>query len=590
MDDVSTIKERVNIVDVVGEYVKLTKAGRNYKGLSPFKKEKTPSFFVSPDKNMYYDFSSNKGGDVFSFLQEVEGVDFRGALTMLAERAGITLSNNSTSGAQKDEKDALYAAMEQACAFFETKFQENTEAQAYLTNRGITLATARRFRIGYAPESWHTLRDHLTAMGIDTRIQEKVGLIKKAEQGANTYDRFRSRIMFPIGDSSGRVVAFSGRVIGEAAQDEHNAKYLNSPESPLFDKSAVLYGYDKAKQPMRQHDFAIVVEGQMDIVMAHQAGYTNTVATSGTALTSTHLALIARLTKNVAFAFDADSAGIAAVERAAHLALRAGMEVKVVSVPLGKDPADCIKENVDAWKTAVRDARSVVDFLLLHIDKQQYSEAKRAATVRDTVLPLIAAIQSGITRGFYVRNVAEHLGLAEHAVWEDVATAARHIPGENSDTFAPQQHGALLDSDETTTKEQGTLLSPKALIARDIAAILFWQEGCDDAMRTLQEEDVRTLSSNVDVSLEGMLAQHTAEKDTLAVRGELLATEAHSTPLELFSELLRSYAKLTCEEVQVTLRAAIRKAEYEQNEEQLDILLKELQELQLRITALAEQG
>ncbi len=578
MDDVTKVKERINIVDVVGEYVKLTKAGRNYKGLSPFKKEKTPSFFVSPDKNMFYDFSSNRGGDVFTFLQEMEGVDFRGALTMLAERAGVQLSGRSEGNVARDEKDALFDAMEKACAFFETKFQESSEATGYITGRGVTPAIARRFRIGYAPEGWHVLRDFLTAAGVPVATQEKAGLIKQSEKGSS-YDRFRSRIMFPIADSSGRIIAFSGRIIGEAAQDEHNAKYLNSPDTPLFDKSTTLYGYDKAKQPMRQNDFAIVVEGQMDIVLCHQAGYANTVATSGTALTTTHLSLIARLTKNVAFAFDADSAGIAAVRRAADIALRMGMEVKVIAVPHGKDPADCIKEDPEAWKRAVRDARSVVDFLLTHIDAQHYSEAKRATAVRDIVLPLIATMQSGMTRGFYVHRVAEHLGLAEHAVWEDVARAGQG--GQSGQTESAPAGVA-----QEKAEDAAASMSAKALLEREIAALLFWQEGAEE--RVVSEQYLAELLEQSEVSIEGMLAVHADEKDTLALRGEVLLQDAGGTPEEVLASLVRAYARMVHEERRDALRRDIRTAEHSQDEATLDALLKEFQVVQQKIQALME--
>jgi DNA primase len=311
VNQVSEIKYRLNIVDVVSPYLKLTKAGKNYKGLSPFKKEKTPSFFVSPERNTYYCFSTQKGGDAFTFIQEMEGVDFRGALKVLAEKAGIELTPENPETRKKT--DRLFAILEDAARFFEATYAKNDEAQKYLAGRGLLPKSAKEWRIGYAPNDWRVLREHLLKAGFTDFELGEVGLTKKSDDGASSrepYDRFRGRIMFPITDTSDRVVAFSGRLFPDDGSGKA-PKYLNSPETPLFNKGAILYGYSKAKNAIRRYNFSIMVEGQMDLVMSHQGGFPNTVAVSGTGLTDQHLELLARLSKNVIMAFDADSAGIA---------------------------------------------------------------------------------------------------------------------------------------------------------------------------------------------------------------------------------------------------------------------------------------
>ncbi len=428
---VEQIKERLNIVDVVGQYVKLTKAGKNYKGLSPFKKEKTPSFYVSPDRGMYYCFSTGKGGDAFTFVEEMEGLDFRGALKVLAERAGVELREEPK--AARDERERMYMALQDATEFFEKNLEKHQEAQTYLASRGLEQHMTRAFRLGFAMSDWNTLHDHLRKKGYTDRELERVGLIKRGEKG-RYYDRFRSRIIFPISDSAGRVVAFSGRIFGEGAKDKENAKYLNSPETPLFDKSRILYGYDRAKNAIRKYNFAIIVEGQMDLLMSHQAGYSNAVAASGTGLTAHHLEQLSRISPNVVMAFDADSAGIHSASRAATLAIGMGMEVKVVALPRGHDPADVIKEDPDLWRKAIREAKLIVDFSLQIIEAETKGSRERMVRVRSETLPFIVHMPNRMDQAFFVGKIAQWLDMKEEPIWEEVTKLAaqntQHDPRE----------------------------------------------------------------------------------------------------------------------------------------------------------------
>lgn len=572
-DQVQLIKERLDIVEVVSQYVKLTKAGKNYKGLSPFKKEKTPSFYVSPDKGMYYDFSTSQGGDVFSFVQTMEGLDFKGALTMLAERAGVTLVQESKES--KDARDRLYGALEEACAFFETKLAEHRDAQVYLTDRGLEPFTMRKFRLGFAPDGWQHCRDHLEHKGYKVHELEAVGLVKKGERGSH-YDRFRSRIMFPLMDPAGRVIAFSGRIFGDAALDTVNAKYLNSPETRLFEKGRVLYGYHIAKQDIRKLDCSILVEGQMDIVLSHQAGYTNTVAVSGTGLTNEHLTLLERLSKRLVLALDADAAGVASAGRAATLALARNMDVKVVRVPQGKDPADCIKHSPQEWKDAVKHASHVVDYMfdVVLAEHKESGRDERALVlaVRDRVLPFVAQITSGTDRAYFIRSVAQRLGLGEDAVRADVEVVARLHDREPAQPSPPTTHTAAPDVSSSTARAP----SRRERAERALAAFVFMLESNTDS--TITSDALTEMACARNVVLEPVLARHHKDRETLALQADVQysAAEDHE---EILQALFAAVAREQHLETRGRLTRELREAERDRDDARANTILSELQEV-----------
>lgn len=569
-DQVQQIKDRLNIVDVVGQYVKLTKAGKNYKGLSPFGNEKTPSFFVSPDKGMYYDFSSGQGGDVFSFIQKMEGLDFKGSLQLLAEKAGIQLQHENKGS--RDAREKLYLILEETTRFFETKLSENKDALEYLKGRGLEESTMRSFRLGFAPNEWQALEEHLLKVGYAEREIEQAGLIKKGENG-RYYDRFRSRIMFPIMDAAGRVVAFSGRIFGEPAKDEKNAKYINSPETQLFDKSRILYGYNKAKQLIRKYDFSILVEGQMDLVMSHQAGYANTVATSGTGLTNDHLALLDRLSKKLVMAFDADPAGVASNGRAATLALLRGMDVKVAKIPLGKDPADCIREDVQRWKDAVRTSKHVVDFYIdIALEEGREKKWERRQLVlhaRDSVLPYIQRIRSATDRAQFVRSYANIFGIAEDAVWDELRTMDASLP--RAEQAPPQEYSPAPASNAPKEK-----FSRKADIERALAGFLFWQETLEP--KILEEEFIVGKVKDFMLPIPGILAKYNEQKDTLVFHAEI-AYETHQKPHDILHNLMKDLAVIYTSEELEAITLEQRKAERENDSAKREELDKRAYEL-----------
>lgn len=414
-DAVQQIKDRLSIVDVVSSYVELHKAGRHYKGKSPFTNEKTPSFYVSPDRGMYYCFSTSQGGDMFTFIQTMEGMEFKDALKLLAEKANVELVPESPE--KRSQRDQLLSVMTEATQWFAEQREVTVLAEQYLAKRGLTTETIKKWQIGYAPgpplSGWRGLRDHLKAKGYADTVMLQAGLIKTGQAGKDPFDVFRDRIMFPMRDQSGRVVAFSGRVLHA---DTEAPKYVNSPETELYHKSSFLFGYDMAKQAARQLDFWLVVEGQFDVVLAHQAGYANTVAVSGTAFTPHHLQLLERLSSRVVLALDADRAGIAAMYKAAQLMLRRGLDVKVAQLTPGSDPADMIVSDKQTFKKAVGGAVHVVEFMLQHILSTVTEERAQKLQAHDQVLPLIAAIPNRVDQEYFEQLTATKLGTTKDAI------------------------------------------------------------------------------------------------------------------------------------------------------------------------------
>ncbi|MBI2610825.1 DNA primase [Candidatus Kaiserbacteria bacterium] len=444
-DTVQQIKDRLSIVDVVSQYVKLERSGTSLRARCPFHAEKTPSFFVSPERGTFHCFGCNVGGDIFSFVEQIEGLDFKGTLKVLAEKAGVPLVYSRSDKREKDERDRLFELMEVATIFYASRL--NNEVEQYLHERGLNNATIKVFRLGFGGNGWTDLFDHLKAKKFSEKEILDAGVGKKTEHGL-VNDKFRNRIMFPISDSAGRVVGFSGRIFGEDASPEA-PKYLNSPETPLFHKSRILYGLDKAKLPMRKHNCAVLVEGQMDLLASHQAGWGNTVAVSGTAFTGEHALIIRRLTDNLVIALDPDEAGIKAAGRAARAALQNGLNVKVAQLPRGLDPADLIlKEGKEAWSRSLREAKDIVTFLLDVLQERSRGIDWFRRNVEGAVLPYVADVQSPIAREQYLREIAGRLDVSIQAVaeaLEKIPHAPEIIPRTESRDAGRSAAGEAVD-------------------------------------------------------------------------------------------------------------------------------------------------
>lgn len=464
---VEQIKARLSIVDVVGSYIKLDKAGANYKAKCPFHNEKTPSFYVSPGRESYHCFGCDKGGDILSFVEELEGLDFIGALKMLAEKAGVKLENEDKY--EKSEKGRTTALLTSAIDFYRRELVKNTNALNYLKNRGLKGETVTKFKVGYAPDDWRATDNHLKKLGFTEDEIEKAGLSIKSPSGS--YDRFRSRIMFPVYNISGSPIGFSGRIFEAkiTGGKQEPAKYINTPQTVVYDKSRALFGIDRAKVEMRKKNECILVEGQFDLIMAHQAGTENTVAVSGTALTEEHLTMINRLSEKLVMAFDGDSAGLKASARAIGLALSLGMEVRLVSIPGAKDPADLIKDRPEDWLKAVSGSKHIVDFFLDSLSGQKLPKDVFSKETEKQVLPYVASIKSKIEQAKFVNKIAELLKISEDAVWDEVKKAAKVIV--NNTETADKKDVLARPIDESTKESK---------IKKMIWSFVEWQKSLKD--------------------------------------------------------------------------------------------------------------
>lgn len=423
LSPIEEIKDRLDIIEVIGSYIKLQKAGANYRALCPFHSEKKPSFFVSPARQIWHCFGCTKGGDIFGFVKEIEGVEFGDALRLLAQRAGVELKKQTPEYKKwQSERERLYEICELSSRFFEKQLEESKtgkEAKKYLLDRGIKEESLKKWRIGYAPDVWQGLSDFLTSRNYQQEEIKKAGLGLSSEQGS-FYDRFRGRIIFPVFDLNSQVVGFGGRVFKEKDKTEV-AKYVNTPQTILYDKGRILYGLDRAKIEIRKKDLCILVEGYTDLIMVAQAGFGNVVATSGTALTPFQLKILKRYSDNLFTAFDMDVAGDSATKRGIDLAQIQGFNVKVITLPQDLDPADLVLKNPKEWEESVNQAKSIMDFYFestfAKFDKEA-PEGKRE--ISKVLLPVIKRIPNRIVQAHWVGELAKKLRVREEDVEEEL--------------------------------------------------------------------------------------------------------------------------------------------------------------------------
>ncbi|MGD0352238.1 MAG: DNA primase [Dehalococcoidia bacterium] len=436
MSVIDDVKQRLDIVQIVSEYVKLQKSGRNYKSACPFHSEKNPSFFVFPERQSWHCFGAcGTGGDIFSFIMKKEGVDFAQALRLLANKAGVTLVAQSTPQrqAQNKERERLFEINEAAAEYYHHVLLNTSVAETarnYVARRGLSLETIKNFQLGFAPEKWDTLKQYLKGKGYGDAELLAAGLLVERDD-KNNYDRFRNRLMFPIRDIQGKVIGFGARAL-----DDSLPKYLNSPQTPVFDKSSSLYGIDRAKTAIRQKDLAIITEGYMDVLTAHQYGYENVVAFSGTSIVDKQLAITKNLTKNLILALDADAAGKEAVSRSGEmvdkmlpvpLSLYGSVkyedaqkaEVKILIYPKGKDLDDIIKDvikgDVSKWQKLIADAKPIVDFIFeSQVAKVNLASARDKSTTVEKLLPLLLEMKDPLRQAHYLERLARLLKIDEH--------------------------------------------------------------------------------------------------------------------------------------------------------------------------------
>lgn len=416
------IKQRIGIVDLVSEYVQLRKAGVNFRALCPFHQEKTPSFLISPTKQIWHCFGCSLGGDIFEFIKQIEGVEFPEALQILAARAGVELKRPTVEyKKEQDQKKVLYEINDWAAKYYQAVLEKSPvaeEARLYLQKRGLKEETLKKWQIGYAPADFHSLENFITKKGFQKAEAAAAGLLVKKDDGF-FFDRFHDRIMFPIQDIHGRVAGFTGRLLRE---QEGVGKYINSPETLIYSKSHLLYGLHLAKNEIRKHNQVIVVEGNIDVLTCHEAapsggqtGFANVVGSSGTALTSDQLEILKRFTENLSFAFDVDAAGLMATRRALELALSQGFNVRVINLPasLAKDPDELIRKDPKFWVDALKTAPNFLDFyfqgMFAKINANSSNIEKKQ--VAGEILPLLTLLPDPIDQSHYLGLLAQKIGV-----------------------------------------------------------------------------------------------------------------------------------------------------------------------------------
>lgn len=427
---IDEIKSRLSIEEVVSRYVPLKKAGRNLKGLCPFHNEKTPSFIVSPEKQLAYCFGCHRGGDVFKFTQEMEGVDFPEALRILAERAGVKLDSQKmdrkTLEQNKSKKTVLYQLHQEASRFFQKNLWETEAGKLvlkYLADRGFDQKITKEFELGLAPDSFDQTYQYLVKKGFSPAEIVQAGLAKsKDTESRKIYDHFRGRLMFPIWDEQGKTVAFGGRVLKRDVEP----KYLNSPETLIYHKGKLLYNFNRAKKTVRQNDQVLVVEGYMDVMACHKIGSANVVASSGTALTSEQLGLIKRFTQNLTLSFDQDTAGREALDRAVELAQGSDFKIKVLTLPEGKDPDEFIKRQGKEWLKHLETAMSYLDYYFTRYQAAADLETEEGRRYfLENLLPILKRVASRVEKDRQIKKAALVLGVKAELVYDELAAVEK---------------------------------------------------------------------------------------------------------------------------------------------------------------------
>jgi DNA primase len=447
MGAVDEVKQKIDIVEVIGHDITLAKAGKTFKGLCPFHGEKHPSFYVYPEQQSWHCFGCNNGGDVFSFIMKKQNIDFGEALRQLAQKTGVVIPTKFESGMESEEKQRLYQVNQAAAQYFHNLLINSPagkKAQNYIAKRGFTEETIKNFQLGYSLESWEDLKKYLAERDYTEKEMLTAGLIIEAE-GGQTHDRFRNKLMFPILDIRGRITGFGGRAL-----DDSMPKYTNSPQTPLFDKSGTLYGIHLAKDAIREGDAAVITEGYMDVITAHQNGFKNAVASMGTAVTERQVNILKRLTRNLALALDADAAGEEATLRAVGYENTLDAEVKVIIMPEGKDPDDVIKEDAKTWQKLVAEAIPIVDYTFDRATAGlDLTTAKGKAAARDRLLPIIGEIRDNVRRSHYLQKLAGLLNVSERNLEADLAR------------LKPKQTSRQAKAPEPKAPAPGLISSPK---------------------------------------------------------------------------------------------------------------------------------
>ena len=417
---VDEIKSRLDVIDVISEYISIKQVGTSYKAICPFHQEKTPSFFVSPEKEIWHCFGCDKGGSIFDFLMEIEGIEFPEALRILAQKAGVKVEQSDRRAIS--QKTKLLDICRLSASFYHKVLDDSSvaaNARQYLKDRGLNQEIITEFELGFVPDKWDTLLKFLIKRGYQEKDIEAAGLIVKSSKPSRAgqqsfYDRFRHRLIFPINDLYGQVIGFTSRVLPGTKVEQASAKYINTPETLIYNKSRVLYGLDKAKLEIKKQDKVILVEGNMDVIAAHQVGDKNIVCTSGTALTENQIKILQRYTQNIILAFDVDLAGQSATQRSIDLLLQQGLNIRILDLPQGKDPDECIRKNPKLWKKALKKPKLIMDYYFsLAFEDKDLKNITQKKEIAKKLLPIIAKLGDPVDQGLWLKKLSDELSISE---------------------------------------------------------------------------------------------------------------------------------------------------------------------------------
>jgi DNA primase len=557
---IQDIKNRLDIVDVVKDYVSLEKAGANFRALCPFHSEKTPSFFVNQARQVWRCFGQcNEGGDMFSFVMKIEGVEFGDALRILAKKAGVELKKQNPEVETKRKR--LFDINEKATLFFEKQLQQSKsgkEAEKYLLDRKISKESIKEWRIGYSPTAKDALSKFLISQGYKKEEIIEAGIA--TGKGNYLFDRFRGRLIFPIFNLSGYVVGFGGRIL---SKEDERAKYINTPATMLYDKSALMYGVHSAKSEIRKKDSVIVVEGYTDVIMCHQVGHKNIVSASGTAFTSKQLDILKRYTSRIITAFDMDEAGSSATKKGVDLALEKEFDVKVIMMPKGKDPADVVAEDPEKWEDYVKKAVPIISFYFESVlGKYDLSDSHEKSKAAKEILPEIKKIKNSIERSYFVSELSYLLGVSEESVFSEM---------ENVKTEAKKTE-AKSDFQKPKSKTRKERLEEK---------IIYCCSAKKELAKKIDNDDVLILRkefSNIILFLREEKNEISKEEEKLLKYYSLDEEESEINTEEEFSSCLKELKKEYIKQKLKEIEEKMREAERDENEEEEERLTKQFQD------------
>ena len=593
MTDLEQIKEKIDIVELIQGYIRLQKAGMNFKGLCPFHNEKTPSFVVSPDRQIWHCFGCGIGGDHFKFLMQIEGVEFSEALQTLAKKAGVELKNFSKE--KTSEKSELFEISELAAKFFEKQLWESEngkKALRYLKDRGLESEVIKEWRMGYAPNTWASLKIFLKSAGFNDQEIFKAGLtVEKREEILNSkfqtldssyYDRFRGRIMFPILDINSQVVGFTGRVFEEITGETEAGKYVNTPQTLIYDKSKILYGLDKAKMETRKKDKAIVVEGNIDVIMSHQAGVKNVVASSGTALTDQHLKILRRYTQNLDLCFDQDLAGEIAAKRGIDLAISLGFNVGVLSLSV-KDPADLVKENPLKWQEVSQKSQPIVQFYLEKaFQKYDKTTALGKKNIAYEVLPIIKLIENKVEQAHWLDELATKLRVDQKIISQ--AMAAVKTNNRQPTTNNRQEESVSFESSSHLVLEETLLALLLKMPQKANELILLASEDELEIFRDKFYNSIFERLKSGDTLKEFLPYEDNLRLELIKFKSEQFFGDLEEKDLE--SEISRLIKSLKKEFILEKIKDLELKIKGARNQEEVPFLLQKVQKFSNKLSAL----